>query len=227
MGCTILSPASQTIGEILSRNFVVLVVLMNTMRGRTRTLFTILMSLMSESRTQRNGGMKEPLFCQRELEGLISDLSKSAEDACRMDEDSRKKKGTKKKKVFLPGEIFDAIKEHTETANVKESVKEREIYKAKPKDVEVVEFTDGQRDTLALQMSQHIQLLTQMTLMASHNPMWSGVKAQCRSMLDDVMSHSLQTAGSVASQSNLVTSLSVIEQWDKTGEDPTAVVKNK
>ena len=172
---------------------------------------------------------------KKEVAELMAELCEFADSSLKTDGDeSRKKKVAKKKRAQLPGEqIFEAIKEHTVKGDVNKAVKDTESTDPLPesqesesKTVAEAELTSDQRQVLGLQLSQHIQLLTQMSLLASHNSTWRSVKGQCSSMLAEVAAASLRP-GSIASQTNLYTSLAVLEEWDNTGQDPTTVTKNK
>ena len=172
---------------------------------------------------------------KKEVAELMAELCEFADSSLKTDaDDSRKKKSGKKKRVPLPGEqIFEAIKEHTrvdankavkETAASEPLVEESNDNQAET-EIET-ELTFEQREELGSQISQHIQLLTQMSLLSSHNSTWRSVKGQCSTMLAEVAGASLRP-GSVAAQTNLYTSLAVINKWEETGRDPTTITKNK
>jgi len=162
---------------------------------------------------------------KKEVAELMAELCEFADSSLRSDADNKKKKVVKKKKAPLPGDqIFEAIKEHTEAAA--KEVKVVEVMSVEEVVVATEQVTAEQRSMIAEQMSQHVQLATQMGLMASHNETWRGVRRQCEAMLGEVASASLQP-GSVAASSNLYTSLAVLRSWEELGQDPTTISKNK
>ena len=171
---------------------------------------------------------------KKEVAELMAELCEFADSSLKTDaDDTRKKKGAKKKRAPLPGEqIFEAIKEHTRGDTnkvVKETANSEPLVESTDSKAEAetdTELTVDQRDQLGSQISQHIQLLTQMSLLSSHNSSWRSVKGQCSTMLAEVAAASLRP-GSVAAQTNLYTSLAVISKWEDTGRDPTTVTKNK
>ena len=173
---------------------------------------------------------------KKEVAELMAELCEFADSSLKTDaDDSKKKKSGKKKRVPLPGEqIFEAIKEHTtrgETSKVVKETTNSEPLMSESKDSKAeaettTEVTFEQREQLGSQISQHIQLLTQMSLLSSHNNTWRSVKGQCSTMLGEVAAASLRP-GSVAAQTNLYTSLAVVSKWEDTGRDPTTVTKNK
>ena len=138
---------------------------------------------------------------KKEVAELMSELLEFADSSMKVDDEKKKKK---KKKVPLPGDqIFEAIKSHTKSAKVLP----KETVAAAPPTASAAalpELSCSQRRQLELQLSQHIQLVSQMALLSSHSPVWRGVRAQCDTMLGEVVQASL-SPGSVAAQSNLYT----------------------
>ena len=138
---------------------------------------------------------------KKEVAELMSELLEFADSSMKVDDEKKKKK---KKKVPLPGDqIFEAIKSHTKTVKV---VPKETAAAAAPtaSAAAIPELSCSQRAQLEVQLSQHIQLVSQMALLSSHSPVWRGVRAQCDTMLGEVVQASL-SPGSVAAQSNLYT----------------------
>ena len=83
------------------------------------------------------------------------------------------------------------------------------------------------------QMRQHIQLLTQMTLLTSYDPMWQTLNQHCKEMTNELFSKSLiikstnqqQMSTSIFAQDNLFPSLGVVQEWEKMSQNPTEVLK--
>ena len=174
---------------------------------------------------------KATKITKKEVADLMAELLDFANQ--NNDEDSNKKM-IKRKRTPLPGDaIFEAVKEHTDnTADRERRSNTREESKADTEDVGQTEekqptFTEGERHQLALQIQQHIQLLTQLSLLSSHNPHWKPVREQADRMMSDVFAHSVTCQHSVAAQPNLLTSMAVIKQWDEQGANPTVITKNR
>jgi len=168
---------------------------------------------------------KSTKITKKEVAELIAELQECANQA---KDDASKKKLVKRKKTPLPGDaIYEAVKEHAENDMIKQIAESDNIGEG----LDVLEtppvITEEERSEIGRQMQQHIQLVTQMSLMSSHNSMWKGVRSQCDQMLSQVVSRSLSTPNSLAGQSNLLTSLAVIRDWDELGSDPTVISKNK
>ena len=143
--------------------------------------------------------------------------------------DDNKKKMYRERKDSTPSDaIFDAVKEQTERV-IKPPKQSSSAATDVPAVEEIAVLSPEEREELGRQMQQHIQLLTQMSLLSSHSAHWAGVRAQCDSMMSEILSLSLMSGPSmsVAAQPNLLTSMATIQQWDKEGCDPTNVIKNK
>ena len=138
---------------------------------------------------------------------------------------NKKKLIKEKRTINLADAIFDTVKEHSDKAERLEKNNTDNVEKSSEESVP--QISDNERLELSLQFQQHIQLLTQMSLLSSHSPAWVGVRAQCDTMMSDILTQSLASHNSVAGQPNLVTSMAVISEWDKVGTDPTVVTKNK
>jgi len=169
---------------------------------------------------------KATKITKKEVAELIAELQECANQA---NDDASKKKLIKRKKTPLPGDaIYEAVKEHAENDMIKEIAESHTIEKGLDVATEILpELTDSERAEIGRQMQQHIQLVTQMSLLSSHNPMWKGVRSQCDQMMSQMVTASLSSPSSLAGQSNLVTSLAVIRDWDELGSDPTVITKNK
>ena len=176
---------------------------------------------------------KATKITKKEVADLMAEL---LEEATNDNDIASKKKHNKRKKAQLPGEaIYEAVKEHTENSSVKVSVEPPTSaapdYSQAGAQHTVEEtwpcLTVDQKRELDLQVQQHIQLLTQMSLLTSHNPMWVEPRRHCDTMLSQLLGASLAHPHSSASQPNLLTSMSVIRDWDISGSDPTHVTKNK
>lgn len=168
---------------------------------------------------------KATKITEKEVKEMMAELDQYANQD---KDDASKKKLVKRKKTPLPGDaIYEAIKEHAENARkVEESNSTTEVcvdveYESPP------EISEEERSEIARQMQQHIQLVTQMSLLSTHNPLWKGVRSQCDQMMSQVVSTSLAIPNSMAAQSNLLTSLAVVRDWDELGSDPTVITKNK
>jgi len=169
---------------------------------------------------------KATKITEKEVKEMMAELDQYANQD---KDDASKKKLVKRKKTPLPGDaIYEAIKEHADNA------RKVEIEEATNNEVSVdveyespPEISEEERSEIARQMQQHIQLVTQMSLLSAHNPLWKGVRSQCDQMMSQVVSTSLATPNSVAAQSNLLTSLAVVRDWDELGSDPTVITKNK
>ena len=180
---------------------------------------------------------KATKITKKEVADLMAELLDFANQ--NNDEDNNKKV-VKRRKTPLPGDaIFDAVKEHSQTDSTagrqsRLSAREGRLKAQEEREEEEEEeeeavpvMTDAERQQLALQFQQHIQLLTQMSLMSSHNPRWSGVRQQTDRMMSDMFRQSVQCQNSVAAQPNLLTSMAVIREWDQEGQNPTVITKNK
>ena len=170
---------------------------------------------------------KATKITKKEVAELMAELLECANND---KDDTSKKKLVKRKMAPLPGKaIYDAIKEHAENAIIKE-IAESTNNESCVYDIKYdapLEISEQERHEISLQMQQHIQLVTQMSLLSSHNPRWAGVRTGCDQMLSELVSSSLATPSSLAGQSNLLTSLAVIRDWDQLGSDPTTITKNK
>ena len=169
---------------------------------------------------------KATKITKKEVEDLKAELTEFATKTC--NDDNNKKKLIKRKKT-LPGDaIFDAVKEHSDRAVKESKDTSRIMHLAEIESQEEVSvLSEKERMELSLQFQQHIQLLTQMSLLSSHNPTWTNVRSQCDRMMSDLLSQSLMCPNSVAGQPNLLTSMAVIRDWDMTGSNPTTISKNK
>ena len=96
-----------------------------------------------------------------------------------------------------------------------------------------IEMTLDQHAMIGQQMRQHIQLLTQMTLLTSYEPMWQTLNQHCKEMTNELFNKSLiikstnqqQMSTSIFAQDNLFPSLGVVQEWEKLSQNPTDVVK--
>merc|ERR1719483_1417693 len=168
---------------------------------------------------------KATKITKKEVAELMSELLECANQD---KDEASKKKIVKRKKTPLPGvAIYEAVKEHAENASIQEIAQSNTEECIDVKYDVLPEITEDERSEIARQMKQHIQLVTQMSLLSNHNPDWKGVRSQCDQMISQMVSTSLATPNNLAAQSNLVTSLAVIRDWDELGSDPTVVVKNK
>jgi len=169
---------------------------------------------------------KATKITKKEVAELIAELQECANQA---NDDASKKKLIKRKKTPLPGDaIYEAVKEHVENDMIKEIAESNITEQSVDVTADILpELTDSERAEIGLQMQQHIQLVTQMSLLSSHNPMWRSVRSQCDKMMSQMVTTSLSSPSSLAGQSNLVTSLAVIRDWDELGSDPTVITKNK
>merc|ERR1719158_1113718 len=140
-----------------------------------------------------------------------------------------KKKIVKRKKTPLPGDaIYEAVKEHLENDMIKEIAESQTVEDSVDAVVEPPpNISEEERSEIGRQMQQHIQLVTQMSLLSSHNSSWRGVRSQCDQMMSQIVSTSLSSTNNLAGQSNLLTSLAVIRDWDELGSDPTVISKNR
>ena len=71
-----------------------------------------------------------------------------------------------------------------------------------------------QRSIISQQMRQHIQLLTQMSLLSSKDLQWEVLNKDCKHMLDELYNRSYNNYYSVYNQDNLCPSLNMLEQWE-------------
>jgi len=169
---------------------------------------------------------KATKITKKEVAELIAELQECANQA---KDDASKKKIVKRKKTPLPGDaIYEAVKEHLENDMIKEIAESQTVEDGVDAVVEPPpNISEEERSEIGRQMQQHIQLVTQMSLLSSHNPAWRGVRSQCDQMMSQIVSTSLSTPNNLAGQSNLLTSLAVIRDWDELGSDPTVISKNK
>ena len=175
---------------------------------------------------------KATKITKKEVADLMAELLDFANQ--NNDEDNNKKV-MKRRKTPLPGDaIFDAVKEHSQTessAGRQSRLSAREERgrhsRAEVEEEAVPVMTEAERQQLGLQFQQHIQLLTQMSLLSSHSPQWSGVRSQTDRMMSDMFRHSVQCQASVVAQPNLLPSLAVVREWDQEGTNPTVITKNK
>eukprot|EP00092_Neocalanus_flemingeri_P021197 GFUD01022971.1.p1 GENE.GFUD01022971.1~~GFUD01022971.1.p1 ORF type:complete len:1221 (-),score=398.09 GFUD01022971.1:72-3734(-) len=170
---------------------------------------------------------KATKITKKEVCELMSEL---LECANKDTDDAVKKKMVKRKKTPLPSDaIYEAIKEHAENAIIKE-IAESTNKESCVDDIKYeapLVISEQEKAEIALQMQQHIQLITQMSLLSSHSSTWKVVRSQCDQMMSQMVSDSLATPNSLTGQSNLLTSLAVIRDWDELGSDPTTITKNK
>merc|ERR1719318_1699392 len=142
---------------------------------------------------------KATKITEKEVKEMMAELDQYANQD---KDDASKKKLVKRKKTPLPGDaIYEAIKEHAENARKVEEAAITEVcvdveYESPP------EISEEERSEIARQMQQHIQLVTQMSLLSAHNPLWKGVRSQCDQMMSQVVSTSLATPNSVAALSS-------------------------
>ena len=111
---------------------------------------------------------KATKISRKEVDDLMTELLDFANK--NNDDDNNKKKLTKRKKTD-PDPIFEAAKQQSEKAAAavsKETTKSRIVEPVE----EVSALTEKERTELSLQFQQHIQLLTQMSLLSSHNKQW-------------------------------------------------------
>ena len=93
------------------------------------------------------------------------------------------------------------------------------------------QMTPEQYAMIGQQIRQHIQLLTQMTLLTSKEPMWQNLNDHCKEMTNELFSKSLvikstdqhQTHTSIVAQANLFPSLGVVQEWENLQFSPTEV----
>lgn len=78
------------------------------------------------------------------------------------------------------------------------------------------QLTNDQRLLLAQQMRQHIQLLTQMTLLSSKDDLWKELYTDCRAMLSECSTRA-SNPYSVYNQDNLASSIQLTDEWDRSG----------
>ena len=171
---------------------------------------------------------KATKITKKEVADLMAEL---LDFANQNNDDDSSKKTTKRKKTPLPGDaIFEAVKEHTDNTADRERRlvgEEEERREVEETERSVPVLTESERHELGLQVQQHVQLLTQMSLLSSHNPHWKPVRAQADRMMSEVFAQSVSCQNSVAAQPNLLTSMAVVKQWDEEGTDPTVICKNK
>ena len=86
-------------------------------------------------------------------------------------------------------------------------------------------MTEDQRLMIAQQMRQHIQLLTQMTLLTSHDPTWKGLQDDCKDMTKELVNTSFSQGYSIFAQDNLFPSLGVVQEWEALSQSPTEIQK--
>ncbi len=76
------------------------------------------------------------------------------------------------------------------------------------------ELSNDQRLIIGQQMRQHIQLLTQMSLLTSKDVQWQELHSDCRNMLSELMSRSYSCQYSIYAQDNLYSSINLLSEWD-------------
>ena len=121
----------------------------------------------------------------------------------------------------------------SETSHIEEESSKECQYKEDDNKSPIVELTGDQHAMIGQQMRQHIQLLTQMTLLTSHDPMWQTLNQHCKEMTNELFTKSLviqsteqrQINSSIFAQDNLFPSLGVVQEWEKLSLSPTEVVK--
>jgi len=121
----------------------------------------------------------------------------------------------------------------SETSHIEEESSKECRYKENDNKSPIVELTGDQHAMIGQQMRQHIQLLTQMTLLTSHDPMWQTLNQHCKEMTNELFTKSLviqsteqrQINSSIFAQDNLFPSLGVVQEWEKLSLSPTEVVK--
>jgi len=177
---------------------------------------------------------KATKITKKEVAELMSELNEIANTAHK-DAEARNRKIVKKKKNNYIGEqIFESIKNHSENALITEIASSSSVapetssISSEPAPHNPSSLLNPcQMSQLGEQMQQHIQLLTQMSLLSSNRSQWSFVRNQCDEMMSELLSCSLSSPAHPAGQSNLLTSMAVIKEWDSMGLDPSRVVKNK
>ena len=87
------------------------------------------------------------------------------------------------------------------------------------------QLNQEQRSIIAQQMRQHIQLLTQMSLLSSKDKHWEVLNNDCKHMLHELYNRSYSNAYSVYNQENLCPSLNLLEQWDNQLSTVPTVIK--
>ena len=70
-------------------------------------------------------------------------------------------------------------------------------------------MTNDERLLIAQQMRQHIQLLTQMSLLTAKDDHWQELHTDCRGMLSELVTRSFSQQYSVYAQDNLFPSIQV------------------
>ena len=89
-------------------------------------------------------------------------------------------------------------------------------------DEAVPKLSAEQLATLKTQMQQHIQQVTQMTLLTSNETSLVEVNLECKKMASDLLSKTYAYAEvdrprSMFHQPNLMPSLHTVDEWEKTG----------
>lgn len=177
---------------------------------------------------------KATKISRKEVAELMSEL---LECATRDMQTENKQKTKKKRNSQPPTPLPVPPPEEGEKAGTSSSdkarVSSRQVVEPTARQAEEEESAAGewvssrQREDLAVQVQQHIQLLTQMSLLSSHNPKLATVNGECSTMLSDVFNKSLLNLNSVLSQSNLLPSMALIDKWKKEGANPTLIVSDK
>lgn len=83
------------------------------------------------------------------------------------------------------------------------------------------QLTNDQRLLIAQHMRQHIQLVTQMSLLTSKDGQWAVLHQDCRSMLSELVNRSFNQHYSMFAQDNLFPSMQCLSDWDATFQLPT------
>ena len=83
------------------------------------------------------------------------------------------------------------------------------------------ELTNDQRLLIAQQMRQHIQLITQMSLLTSNSEQWSELHNDCQNMMNELMNRSFNQQYSMYAQDNLFPSINLLSEWDHLQKSPT------
>ena len=76
------------------------------------------------------------------------------------------------------------------------------------------QLSHEQRSIISQQMRQHIQLLTQMSLLSSKDLQWEVLNKDCKHMLHELYDRSYNNSYSVYHQDNLCPSLNLLDQWE-------------
>ena len=76
------------------------------------------------------------------------------------------------------------------------------------------QLNQDQKLLIGQQMRQHIQLLTQMSLLTSKDGQWQELHTDCRGMLSELMNRSFNQQFSMYAQDNLFPSIQLLQDWD-------------